>query len=137
MTHRLPDPSGDMLPSILLVEDELEQRAMLAGMLESEGYRVAGVASAEEALDRLKEAKPDMIVTDVKLPGMDGFTLYEKILQQPASRQIPFLFITGYTDQRAIEAVKTLGAVAYITKPYDLEDLLHQVKEVLPPGPLP
>jgi CheY-like chemotaxis protein len=99
----------------------------------SEGYEVDGVASAEEALTRLKDARPDMIVTDVKLPDMDGFSLYDAVLGMEEYRAIPFVFITGYNDPKAVDRVTRLGAVAYVMKPYNLDDLLRVVQGVQPP----
>lgn len=117
---------------IMFVEDESQQREVLSLLLENEGYAVRSFSSAEEALLHLEEIKPNLIVTDVKLIGLDGFSLYEKILSNPEYKNTPFIFITGYNDPKAIEAVTTLGAVAYITKPYDLEELLSVVKKTLP-----
>jgi CheY-like chemotaxis protein len=119
---------------ILLVEDEDQQLQVLETLFGSEGYEVLAVRSAEEALLRLKETRPDMIVTDVKLPGMDGFTLYEAILASQEFRDIPFVFITGYDDPRAVEHVTRLGAVAYVKKPYNLDDLLRVVEGIHPPA---
>jgi CheY-like chemotaxis protein len=119
---------------ILLVEDEPQQREVLEMLFSSEGYEVVGVASAEEALVRMESTRPDMIVTDVKLPEMDGFTLYEAILGSEKFRAIPFVFITGYNDPQAVERVTRLGAVAYVMKPYNLDDLLRVVKGIHPPN---
>ena len=90
---------------ILLVEDEPQQREVLETLFVSEGYAVVGVASAEEALVRITKALPDMVVTDVKLPDMDGFTLYERILATEEFRATPCLFLTAYSDPEAAERV--------------------------------
>ena len=118
----------------MLVEDEQEQREALSMLLEMEGYDVLTAESAEKALEMLKDAHPDMIVTDVKLPGRDGFTLYDLVRENKGIDPIPFLFITGYSDATAIARVKKLGALGYITKPYNLESLMQTVREHLPPG---
>ena len=118
--------------TILLVEDEDQQREVLSLLLENEGYRTLCFRSAEEALLELEHIRPDLIITDVKLIGLDGFSLYEKILTMPEFQKTPFIFITGYNDPKAIEAVKVLGAVGYITKPYEVEELLTVVKKTIP-----
>ena len=105
------------------------QRETLVMLFESEGYRVHATDSAETALELLTKIRPDLIVTDVKLTGMDGLSLFEKVRLDPASGRIPFIFMTAYNDAGTIEKVKGFGQVEYITKPFDLEDLLRLVRE--------
>ena len=119
-------------PTILLVEDELQQREALEMLLDSEGYKVLAVDSAEQALETVAREHPTMIGTDVKLPDMDGITMFEQVREQPHLQHIPFIFITGYNDPEAIVRLKTLGGVGYVTKPYDLEVLLEMIKKFLP-----
>ncbi len=119
-------------PIILLIEDEHQQRESLVGMFESEGYDTVGVESAETALEQIARRLPDLIITDVKLTGMDGFTFFDAVREDPRWNAIPFIFITGYNDPAAIEHVKRLGALGYVTKPYDLENLISLVKRSLP-----
>lgn len=118
-------------PSILLVEDEPQQREVLQLILESEGYGVFSAESAEDALRFLIDQTPTILVTDVKLPGLDGFGLYEKIKENETLKSIPTIFITAYNDPTSIERAKQFGASAYITKPYNVEELLKLIKEVL------
>jgi CheY-like chemotaxis protein len=120
--------------SVLLVEDEAQQRDLLAAVLESCGYLVSSTASAEDGLEQYTRQRPDLVVTDVKLVGMDGFTMFEEMRKLPSYDAVPVIFITAYNDPRAIERVKNLGAAAYVTKPYDVEDLVATVKKHLPPG---
>ena len=121
--------------SILLVEDEDQQREVLEMVFESHGYAIRSASSAEEAILQLNKSVPDLIVSDVKLPGMDGFTLFEHVRSDAQSRDIPFVFITGYNDPKAIARVKSLGSVSYVTKPYDMETLVDAVKRYAPtPG---
>ncbi len=102
-------------------------------MLTGEGYRVVEVPSAEEALAAIGREHPSLIITDVKLSGLDGFTMFEELRKDPALAPIPCLFITGYNDLHAIETAKRLGAAGYITKPYNIEDLISLVANLLPP----
>lgn len=101
-------------------------------MFDVEGYHVIAVESAEVALARMRATQPDLVVTDVKLTGMDGFTFFEQVREDNTLLTVPFVFITGYNDPHAIAHVRTLGASGYVTKPYDLEDLLRVVKKILP-----
>jgi two-component system response regulator GlrR len=124
-------------PTILLVEDELQQREALEMLLDSEGYKVLAMDSAEQALETVSREHPTMIVTDVKLPDMDGITMFEQVREKPQLQHIPFIFITGYNDPDAIVRLKTLGGVGYVTKPYDLEVLLEMIKKFLPSHGIP
>ncbi|MDI6766760.1 MAG: response regulator [Bacteroidota bacterium] len=98
-------------------------------LFEVEGYNVVGVPSAEEALNKIQEITPQMFITDIKLTGMDGFSFYNEVRKNPSLENIPFIFISAYNDDKAIQNVKNLGAVGYLTKPYNLEDLLKTVKQ--------
>jgi len=134
LTQRVRGKGEDMgkAPSIILIEDEEQQREVLQMVFESHGYVTRIAASAEEALRQLDEGAPDVIVSDVKLPGIDGFTLCENLRTRAGFETIPFVFITGYNDPKAIERVKTLGSVGYVTKPYDIDTLIDVVKQYAP-----
>ena len=114
--------------TLMLVEDEAEQREILSMMFESEGFAVLSAESAEKAIEILAGAHPDLIISDVKLPGMDGFSLYEHVRSAPSTKDISFMFITGYNDPLSISRVMKLGPVAYVTKPYKLEDLMTIIR---------
>ena len=120
------------LPSIILIEDEDQQREVLHIVFESHGYSVRSTITAEDALSHLDTFVPDLIVSDVKLPGMDGFTFCEQVRSRPELQNLPFVFITGYNDPKAIARVKNFGSVGYVTKPYDLDNLLDVVKTFTP-----
>lgn len=98
-------------------------------LFENEGYSVRATDSAEAAMDLLSANTPDVVVTDVKLTGMDGITFFEKVRGREGKGKIPFIFMTAYNDLATIERVKACGDVEYITKPFDLEDLMRLVRE--------
>jgi CheY-like chemotaxis protein len=116
---------------LLLVEDEPQQRESLQMVFELEGYAVRSAETAEEALAYLVENRPDILITDVKLPGMDGFSLYQEVRSRQETSQLPTIFITAYNDPKSIEHARQFGASAYITKPYNIEDLLKLIQEIL------
>lgn len=115
--------------SLLIVEDEPQQRETLAMLFEGEGYRVRSTGSAEAAIDMFRSSPPHLVVTDVKLLGMDGISFFETIRGTVAGRETPFIFMTAYNDQTAIDRVRRMGSVDYITKPFDLEELITLVRE--------
>ena len=114
---------------LLIVEDEPQQRETLDMLFTSEGYAVRSTDSAEKAMELLNVSRPDIVVTDVKLIGMDGISFFETVRKGDGEKHIPFIFMTAYNDLAVIERVKSFGSVEYITKPFNLEDLLSLVKE--------
>ena len=117
--------------TIVLVEDEPEQREALKLFLIAEGYDVLDFSSAEEALQKLHALKPDLLVSDIKLPGMDGITFFKEIKKLNNLRGIPFLLISAFNDPQTIASIRAIGAVDYITKPYELDEFLNVVVKSL------
>lgn len=115
-------------PRLLIVEDEPQQRETLAMLFEGEGYSVRATDSAENAIGIMAAAMPHLVVTDVKLVGMDGISFFESVRKNDGGKRIPFIFMTAYNDAAAIERVKGMGGVDYITKPFNLEELIALVR---------
>lgn len=119
------------MKNILLVEDEEMLVNVLASVLEDEGYKVCKSASAEEALSSIPGFKPDLIISDVRLPQKDGFTMLKELKSDMAVSAIPFICLTALDDGQTQQRAKTLGAAAYMTKPFDIDDLVNLVRRVL------
>src|SRR5262245_48739668 len=119
---------------ILLVDDEKSIRTTLAAILNEEGYRPVSVGSGPEALTRLGEEVPDLVILDIWLPDMDGIeTLAEVKRQWP---ELPVVMISGHgTTETAVKATK-LGAYDYIEKPLSLEKTLLVIDRALEHGRL-
>ena len=114
---------------ILLVEDDPGLRQLLQDELEDAGLGVTAVESAEAAMAQLPTVKPDMVVSDLRLPGMDGLALLQQIQELPAKPA--FLMITGFgTVAQAVEALKK-GADEFLTKPLDLEHFMLSISRLL------
>jgi DNA-binding NarL/FixJ family response regulator len=113
-----------MSKRLLVVDDEPNLLRAVAACLRSEGYEVATARSGRDALVSLAEAVPDLIISDVRMPGMDGHSLVHRIRSSPRSALIPVIFLTA-KDQKEdrIEGFRT-GADAYITKPFEPDELL-------------
>lgn len=131
-------PGGDNCPvrrnnymetKILIVDDELSMREFLCILLEREGYQVHQADSAEAALTLLETGSYALVVSDVKMPGMDGLTLLEKIKQ--LSQDTAVLVMTAFsTAEQAVAAMK-LGAYDYIAKPFNVEEIKILVRNAL------
>ena len=113
------------LPPVLVVDDEKNMRLSLQAMLGDEGYESRAVESAEEALTLLSREKFFMVLTDAHLTGMTGYDLLGRM--RTAHPEIPALMITAYaTPKLAVEAIKS-GAIDYLSKPFEPEELLHAI----------
>jgi two-component system sensor histidine kinase/response regulator len=113
---------------ILVVEDHKPMLAAIQTILEEEGYTVFTAGDGVEALQVMAENKPDLIVADIMMPRMDGYTLYETVRARPEWVLIPFIFLTARSEQEAVLKGKKLGAEDYITKPFDPEILTVAVR---------
>ena len=112
---------------ILLVEDNAVNRDLMQFLLSSQGYQVREAATAEDAFKILKTERPDLIVMDVQLPGMDGLEAAKKLKEDPATRDIPVVAVTSYAMKVDRERALAAGCADYITKPIDRTTFLQQV----------
>lgn len=101
---------------ILVVEDEAMMRNLLLKILESEGYKVILASSAHEALEKLEQEKFDLMLSDVKMPGMNGFELLEKAKSKWDDMAV--IVMTGYGDAYTIKEALLKGADEYLSKPF-------------------
>src|ERR1044071_7583675 len=109
---------------LLVVDDEPNLLRAVAACLKSEGYDVSTARSGRDVLVSLAESIPDLIISDVKMPGMDGHALVHRIRASPRTALIPVIFLTA-KDQKEdrVEGFRT-GVDAYITKPFEPDELL-------------
>jgi len=114
---------------ILVVDDEERVRILFKRILLKEGYEVDCAASGSEAIDKLAKDSFDLVVTDLKMEGIDGLDLIKK--GKTMNQALPFILISGYgTAQTAVSAAKE-GADVYLMKPIDITDLKLAVKKAL------
>ncbi len=120
------------MPRILYVDDEddIREVAAIAIGLDPE-LEVDTCASGAEALSRAAEWKPDLILLDVMMPGMDGPTTFARLREQEETARIPVVFITARTQAQEVQAYKALGARGVIAKPFDPMALAGTVKDHL------
>ncbi len=120
---------ADRQRKILVVDDEASQRQLLGGFLESLGIQTRQAASAEEALEAIGREAPDMVLLDVRLPGMSGLEALPEI--RKLAGNLPVLLVTAFADLRQAVAAMKSGAVDYLAKPVDLEELEAAVLDTL------
>src|SRR5258706_6437873 len=115
--------------SLLLVDDDPDLLRLLAIRLKANGYGVTAVDSAQRALASIAHSRPDLVLTDLRMAGMDGMQLFQEI--QASSPGLPVIILTAHgTIPDAVTAVKR-GVFGYLTKPYEAEELLGQIERAL------
>jgi DNA-binding response OmpR family regulator len=120
-----------MSKTILIVDDEAYIVTSLEYVMQSAGFEVAVAYDGEEALEKVAETVPDLVILDLMMPKLDGFEVCEKIRQNPLWKDIRIIILTA--KGRDIERKKgmSLGADDYMTKPFSTRDILNRVKELL------
>ncbi len=120
-----------MSKRLLVVDDEPNLLRAVAACLKSEGYEVNTARSGREALMQLAEAVPDLLVSDIRMPGMDGYQLARQLRGSPRTALVPIVFLTA-KDETAdrIEGFRA-GVDAYLTKPFEPEELIAVVDGIL------
>jgi two-component system cell cycle response regulator DivK len=117
---------------ILVIEDQEDNRRILRDLLTSVGYELIEAVTGEEGVTLAERHRPDLILMDILLPGLNGYDATRLIKAQPALRQIPIIAVTSYAlsgdDTKALEA----GCEAYVTKPFSPRQLLAKIREFLP-----
>ncbi|MCC6187814.1 MAG: response regulator [Anaerolineales bacterium] len=116
---------------ILVAEDNIDIIAVMRDVLESEGYRVTCAANGREALSAFEREAPDLIVSDVMMPQLDGFGLLSAVRAHPAGAAVPFLFLSARTEMAATSQARQLGADDFLFKPFDAEDLTLAIRAKL------
>jgi CheY-like chemotaxis protein len=116
---------------ILLVEDNPVNRRLAEFLLRSQGYRVREANTAKEAFEILQTERPDLIVMDIQLPGMDGLEATRKLKEQPATADIPVIAVTSYAMQGDREKALAAGCAGYVTKPIDKNIFIQEIAACL------
>jgi len=117
---------------ILIVDDQQQNLYLMKTMLEKHGYQVLEATNGAEALEIGKTNLPDVIISDILMPVMDGFSLCQEWMKDEALRNIPFVFYTAtYTDPKDEELALSLGAARFIVKPVEVEEFVSIVEQVV------
>ncbi|WP_080805160.1 diguanylate cyclase [Desulfamplus magnetovallimortis] len=116
----------DIAKTILVVDDNESNIDMLLAILKE--YDVIPSTSGEDALALIKEESIDLVLLDILMPGMDGYTVCQRLKNQPETQNIPVIFITAKSDEESIEKAYDLGGADYVTKPFKPKELLARVK---------
>jgi CheY-like chemotaxis protein len=122
-----------MAHQVLLVDDEPALLKSLAPFLQGAGFQVLAAANAEEALQLLQANQVDSIVCDLRMPGLNGFEFYRVVRQNPEWQAVPFVYLTGASDDPELR--RDVGSSRFLTKPFDPDELVSILVDAQPKDP--
>jgi CheY-like chemotaxis protein len=126
-------PDNHDIPHILVVDDDFVNRVLAEEVLKNEGWRVSIAENGEQALDLLASQQIDLVLMDMQMPVMDGFTAIGKIrtTEQSTGKHLPIIALTGFAFPEDQERCLTAGADEYLNKPFKPEELVAMVRQRL------
>ena len=116
---------------ILIIEDDKSIRENTAELLELEGYATTTACNGKMGLEKVSLCKPDLILCDLKMPEMDGFTMLKQLGQNHNLKKIPFIFFSAKSERMEVRMGLDAGADDYLTKPFEFEDLIAKINKCL------
>jgi signal transduction histidine kinase/CheY-like chemotaxis protein len=128
-----PGPTADELVGarILVADDNSDMRAYLSRLLAGQGWRVRSVTDGRQALDAIHREPPDLVLTDVMMPVLDGFDLVRRLRADPATRALPVLVLSARAGEEASVAGLSLGADDYLVKPFAAAELIARIRTAI------
>ncbi|MDO6462159.1 EAL domain-containing protein [Granulosicoccaceae sp. 1_MG-2023] len=127
----MPGPHKRTSALVLIADDDPSQRILLRAALEGGGFSVAEACDGRQALQLFSEQKPDLLLLDVSMPDMDGYSVCEEIRSKRGIRDVPIVMVTGLDDIDSIDRAYRIGATDFMTKPVTLATLCHRVRYLL------
>ena len=125
------DRRGGRRPALMVVDDSRLIRQMVSDYFGDRGYEVVEAEDGRDALERLRSFRPDIIVSDILMPNVDGWTLFEEVRRRPATAGVPFVFLTVERDLPNRLRGFRAGADDYVTKPFEVEELHVRIERLL------
>jgi len=118
------------MSTVLVVEDTPSEMELINSYLKESGYSVINASDAKEALDKATQLKPDVVITDVVMPGMSGFELCRSLKKNPGTEKLPIIVCSSKNQELDRLWAMKQGADAYVTKPFNRDDIVKAVKSV-------
>jgi CheY-like chemotaxis protein len=115
------------MKNILIIEDNAEISENTSELLELAGFNVVAARSGAEGLAMTASSKPDLILCDILMPGIDGYEVIVKLKEDPATSLIPFIYVTAIGEKNEVAKAMALGANGYLRKPFDVLELMEAI----------
>jgi two-component system OmpR family response regulator len=119
-------------PHVLIVDDDWMNREMAEAFLGAEGFQVSTANSGENGLEIARHLRPDLIILDVYMSGMDGFETCRRLKSEDRTRTIPIIMVTAFDAEADITRALNEGADGFVTKPFDFQLLVARINALLP-----
>jgi CheY-like chemotaxis protein len=120
-----------MIQKVLVIDDDIISQNLLRSTLSRAGYSVIAASNGPEGIDRAAEERPDLIILDVMMPGMDGGEVAECLKNDPKTKDIPIIFLSSLITEKGIKINSKKETIVYLSKPYNRDELLNEVKKHL------
>ena len=117
--------------SVLLIDDDATSREALTEILEEEGYEVLSASGGEEGLEAARRHRPDLLLLDMMMPGIDGVEVIRRIRSEPALKRLLIIALTGDVTRTRLQNVFEAGADRFVAKPFRIQELLESVRTML------
>ncbi len=115
--------------NIFIVDDSAWHNVFLSNLLEHKGHRVTAFDNGYKLLNHLDSVKPDLIISDIEMPAINGLELYEKVREKEEKENIPFFFVSSLQEEEALKNIETLQYEFFLKKPLEKELLIQKVSE--------
>lgn len=122
---------GDDTKKILIVEDDQHIRKLFNILVRREGVDIDEAVEGNEALEKLHANRYDLVILDIMMPNVDGFSILKDMRERPETAQVPVIVVTAKTEDKDLMKGYSLGANYYITKPFEPQDLIHSIELIL------
>jgi two-component system, chemotaxis family, chemotaxis protein CheY len=119
------------MKTVLSVDDSASMRQMVAFTLESAGYRIVQAEDGEAALAKVAQARPDMVITDLNMPKLDGIGLIKRLRADPKMAGLPIVMLTTESEESKKQAGKAAGATGWIVKPFEQAKMIAVVQKLI------
>jgi CheY-like chemotaxis protein len=120
------------MKTVLIIEDNLEIRENTGEILELTGFNVLSADNGRCGIDLAMDVKPDVILCDIMMPGIDGYEVIRQLKANPVTASIPFIYLTASGEKNEIQMAMDMGANGYIRKPFDVDVLLNLIHSYTP-----
>ena len=118
------------MKTVLVIEDNLEIRENMSEILELEGFKVIVATDGTTGLQMATEDLPNIILCDILMPSLDGYSVLTAIKKNPETKNIPFIYVTASVEKSEVKLAMDMGADGYVRKPFDVDDLMAAINKL-------